>query len=112
MEVLSHVAIACRVWGWSGNVSPENLADLMDAVHNIPHLVRNWPGFDVSWLRRSLQRYEQKWRGQGRLALCQIFDDVVAGFEAREGKRSAPLAIEVEQEEDGPGWPRCRPSPE
>jgi hypothetical protein len=83
MTVLYRASITCRAWGWSGEVSGEHLADLMDAIHNIPELVQNWERCDVEFLRRSfLLPYQQKWSGRGGLALCDIFDQVVAGVKS------------------------------
>ncbi len=80
LTVLYRASIACRVWGWSGQVSAEHLTDLMDAIHNIPDLVREWERCDVEFLRRSfLLAYQEKWAGRGGLALCDIFDVIVAG---------------------------------
>jgi hypothetical protein len=80
MAVLSWASLACRAWGWSGEVTAEHLADLMDAIHNIPDLVQDWERCDVELLRKSyLLAYQQKWAGRGGLALCDIFDAVVAG---------------------------------
>lgn len=93
MEVLYRASITCRVWGWSGEVSAEHLADLMDAIHNIPHLVRDWERCDVAFLRTAfLLAYQQKWAERGGLALCDIFDDVVAGHDrhAESGAASDP----------------------
>ena len=39
MAVLYRATLTARRWGWSSHVSPEHLADLMDAIHNIPDLV-------------------------------------------------------------------------
>jgi hypothetical protein len=79
MTVLYRPALACRMWGWSGEVSPEHLADLMDAIHNIPELVRHWERCDIELLRGMLGDYERKWAGRGGLALLQIFDGIVGG---------------------------------
>ena len=80
MAVLYRATLTARMWGWSSHVSPEHLADLMDAIHNIPDLVQNWEKCDPERLRTVyLLPYEQKWAGQGGLALCQIFDQVIAG---------------------------------
>jgi hypothetical protein len=59
------------------------VADLMDAVHNIPWLLQNWEDCDIEFLRTAfLQVYEKKWLTKGGPALCQVFDQVVAGKEA------------------------------
>jgi hypothetical protein len=77
--VLYRSLLACRMWGWSGDVSPEHLADLMDALHNIPELLRTWEQCDLELLRGMLGDYEHKWRDRGGLALLQVFDGIVAG---------------------------------
>lgn len=79
MVVLHRLAITCRMWGWSGEVSPEHLADLMDAIHNVPELVQHWERCDLELLRGMLGDYERKWLNRGGLALLQIFDGIVAG---------------------------------
>jgi hypothetical protein len=79
MAVLCRSALASRMWGWSGEVSPEHLADLMDAIHNIPELVRHWELCDLQLLRGTLGDYDRKWAGRGGIALLQVFDGTVAG---------------------------------
>lgn len=61
MEVVRWAILEARVWGWQDNVSAEQLADLMDAVHNIPSLVQHWETCNQDWLKRSLEEYERKW---------------------------------------------------
>lgn len=79
MTVLRRSMLNCRAWGWSGEVSAEHIADLMDAVHNIPELVVRWERCDVEFLRTAyLLPYQQKWAERGGLPLCRIFDSVVA----------------------------------
>jgi hypothetical protein len=91
LTVLYRATIACRVWGWSGQVSPEHLADLMDAIHNIPQLIREWERCDVELLRTAfLQVYEKKWLGRGGLPLCQIFDEIIAQGEGNDEPDAAP----------------------
>jgi hypothetical protein len=85
LTVLQRSLLACRMWGWAGQtaaehpVSPAHLADLMDALHNIPELLRDWERCDVELLRGMLGDYELKWRDHGGLALLQVFDGIVAG---------------------------------
>jgi hypothetical protein len=38
------------MWGWLEELWPEHLADLMDAIHNIPGLVRQWERRDIELL--------------------------------------------------------------
>src|SRR5262245_5837122 len=79
LAVLDRAIITCRAGNWSADVPHEHTADLMDAVHTIPWLIRNRERCDVAFLRTAfLQAYEQKWLAQGGLALCKMFDDTVA----------------------------------
>jgi hypothetical protein len=80
LAVLRESIVFCRARGWNNDLSSEHLADLMDAIHNIPELIRNWERCDIELLRNSyLLAYEAKWLGRGGLALCTIFDDTVSG---------------------------------
>ena len=42
LRVIYMASLDARVAGWSGDVNAERLADLMDAIHNIPSLILNW----------------------------------------------------------------------
>ena len=85
LAVLDRAIIACRARCWSTEWSAEHIADLMDAIHNIPWLLHNWEHCDVEFLRTSfLQAYEQKWLDRGGLALCQIFDQALCGRHGEE----------------------------
>jgi hypothetical protein len=79
MTVLYRAILACRMWGWRGEVPAEHLADLMDAIHNLPELIQHWEQCDVELLRGMLGDYERKWLDRGGLALLKIFDGIVAG---------------------------------
>lgn len=83
MAVMQRATLTSRAWGWSGTVSAEHLADLMDAIHNIPQLVQHWELCDVEFLRTSfLQSYDRKWSGRGGLGLCELVDHLVDSQEA------------------------------
>jgi hypothetical protein len=78
MKVICKAAIYARDQGWRGSVDPMDIADLMDAIHNIPELVQNWERCDVELLRKSfLGVYQDKWSARGGPALRDIFDQVV-----------------------------------
>ena len=79
LTVLYRAVLHARLMGFSEAVNATHLADLMDAVHNIPDLVRNSERCDIELLRTAfLKAYDDKWTGRSGLALCDIFDQVVA----------------------------------
>jgi hypothetical protein len=60
MEVLIHT----RAPAWSEKPHSQ-IAELMDAVHNIPDLLCRWPDMDEEFVLKDLLSYEQKYcRGQ------------------------------------------------
>jgi hypothetical protein len=72
LEVLYRASVEARLLGYEGHGSglpPENcdrLAALMDAVHNIPHLILQWERCDEALLRGMLRDYDARW-GAGLL---------------------------------------------
>jgi hypothetical protein len=79
MRVVYRALLHARLMGWSGSVDSKHLADLMDAVHNIPDLVRHWEDCDTERMRAFLKNYEETWLARGGLPLCEIFDQAIAG---------------------------------
>lgn len=79
MRVVYQALLHARLMGWSGTVDPEHLADLMDAVHNIPDLVQHWERCDIGLMRACLTDYERTWLARGGVTLCEIFDQALAG---------------------------------
>lgn len=79
MVVLERAVLTCRAWGWSGDIPSEHLADLMDAVHNIPLLTPNWAEWCPNFVREPLMTYQRKWADRGGLMLCDVFDEIVSG---------------------------------
>ena len=74
-RVLSYALVRARMWGWEKSVDPDQLADLMDAVHNIPRLLHDWTPHDRELVLAALGDYEGKWADKGGPALRSIFDD-------------------------------------
>jgi hypothetical protein len=77
MTVVYRALLHARLMGFSGTVDAAHIADLMDAVHNIPDLVQKWDRCDIELIRTYLKTYEEKWAARGGLALCEIFDQKV-----------------------------------
>lgn len=77
LAVIREAIIWCRYGHWHQRLSPEQTADLMDAIHNIPELMKNWERCDIEWLRSSLQYYDRKWAHSQGPSLLAIFDSAI-----------------------------------
>ncbi len=76
LGVIRHAILDARVSGWSNKIQPDRLADLMDAIHNLPALLLDWERCDQKWLRSSLESYDRKWPGQGT-GLLHLYDRIL-----------------------------------
>ena len=65
LDVMRHAILLARVWGWEGVVPAEQLADLMNAVHNIPGTIMHWDLRQDEEIKRELEVYERKWAKNG-----------------------------------------------
>ena len=69
LEVLYAAAVEARLLGYEGHErgltsrQADQLADLMDAIHNIPHQLCDWERCDESLLRAMLHDYDVRWGG-------------------------------------------------
>lgn len=61
MHVMYWTFLKTRLWGYSGNVNPAMLADLMDSVHNVPHMISNWTEETVARIRIELSSFDERW---------------------------------------------------
>ena len=81
LAVLYRACIHGRLLGYDGargGLSVDRsrlLADLMDAVHNIPDLMIRWPECNRDLLRDMLAEFDAKWSGCG-IALLPVFDEI------------------------------------
>jgi hypothetical protein len=82
LDVLYRAAIAARMLGYEGHergLSPaqaDQLAELMDAVHELPNLIGDWGRCDESLLRGTLESYDTRWGGH----LLDAYDRKVAEY--------------------------------
>ncbi len=67
----------------------ELLADLMDAVHDLPPLIDRWPSCNEQLLRGMLQAFDHKWPDSG-IALLATYDAALAGRPSRSGRARSP----------------------
>lgn len=65
LRVIYIASLDARAAGWQNEVDPERLADLMNAIHNIPSLILNWESCDQELLKSKLLNYERKWGDDG-----------------------------------------------
>jgi len=55
LDVIASAVLRARSLGWSNDPDQlSEIANLMDAIHNLPELVRRWDTCDESLLRTSL----------------------------------------------------------
>ena len=75
LRALYVATLEARLIGYGGHergLSAEDsdrLADLADAVHNLPDLVRRWEDVDEPLLRGMLGEYDKKW---GHRSTCRL----------------------------------------
>jgi hypothetical protein len=92
LRVLYSATVEARALAWDGQQTPLNeqqvqrLADLMDAVHNIPLLLTRWEECNESLLRGMLCNYDTKWGAASRTLLAVVYQDVVDA--SRSGSRA------------------------
>ena len=85
LEVLERATIHARYilyGGHSGGLTAEQsdcLADLMDAVHNIPGLLNRWEDCNEPLLRTFLAVFDEKWRMRGGIGLLATYVRLVDG---------------------------------
>jgi hypothetical protein len=80
LEVLHRAAIEARMLGYEGHqgglppTKCDQLAELMDAVHEIPRLLADWERCDESLLRGILADYDKRWTS----GLLETYDRALA----------------------------------
>ena len=84
LAVMRRAIVDARFIAWGTSPLPkgrqEQVADLMDAVHNIPYLLNNWERCDQRLLRLFLESYDEKWVREGDgVRLANLYDEYVAG---------------------------------
>ncbi len=77
LDVMRHAILQARVWGWEGVVPAEQLADLMNAVHNIPGRIMHWDARQDEEIKRELEAHERKWARDGGPCLCTQYEQLV-----------------------------------
>jgi hypothetical protein len=81
LTVLERATLTARMLGFEGSShglsaeKSEQLADLMDAVHNIPHLLTLWEVCDEPRLVSILKDYDEKWGS----SLADVYTRVRSG---------------------------------
>jgi len=80
LAVLSRACIDARLLAWSGEkdglsaADASELADLMDAVHNLPYLLKNWERCDEQLLRATLTDFDHRHRTGKRVPLLHVYE--------------------------------------
>jgi hypothetical protein len=83
LRVLYAATLEARLIGYAGaegGLSAEEslrLADLADAVHNVPDLLRRWEDVDESLLRGMLADFDVKWGHKSTCRLLVTYEDAL-----------------------------------
>jgi hypothetical protein len=84
LTFLYRVTLYARIMGWD-HAPHDQIADLMDAVHNLPHLLSHWDQFDQVTFRQFLVSYDAKWHREGEsVSLLGCLEDCLAN--SKEGQ--------------------------
>jgi hypothetical protein len=83
LAVLQAACVRARLLGYQGQAGgmsverAELVADLMDAVRELPALIQGWPSCDERLLRGMLETFDRKWPQAG-VALLATYDSIAA----------------------------------
>ncbi|MBL0215086.1 MAG: hypothetical protein IPQ07_14510 [Myxococcales bacterium] len=84
LEVLRQATIRARFIAYGGHQEgltseqADCLADLMDAVHNIPELLTRWEDCNEALLQGMLEDFDRKWQGHPSAQLVSAYLRIVA----------------------------------
>lgn len=73
LVVLHRALIWGRLLSNSSAADADHINDLMDAVHNLPELLRTWETCDEERLQADLRDYSAKWVNKGGVNLVAAF---------------------------------------
>jgi hypothetical protein len=83
LRVLYVAALEARLIGYAGAKSglsadeSQRLADLADATHNIPDLLRRWEEVNESLLRGMLADFDRRWGAKSTCRLLVTYEGVL-----------------------------------
>ena len=83
LGVVYRVIIEARILGWEGEngnigIKPKEckyLADMMDAIHNIPLAINEEQHYDNDFLLLLLKGFDEKWANKENLSLMTTYND-------------------------------------
>lgn len=65
LTVIREAILHARVLAWQKR-SHEEIADLLDAIHNVPEMLIKWESCDEKYLKEKMESYDKKWtKGDG-----------------------------------------------
>ncbi|MAF26849.1 MAG: hypothetical protein QF819_02585 [Gemmatimonadota bacterium] len=106
LEVLSRAILEARATAHRGQEKglsageSARLADLMEAVHNIPALLNRWEECDEAWLTEGLRVYDSAWAEGGGPSLIAAWEKY--GLDATAGARSFQQAAKTTEAAGSP----------
>ncbi|OGT88110.1 MAG: hypothetical protein A2514_02610 [Gammaproteobacteria bacterium RIFOXYD12_FULL_61_37] len=79
IHLLGRVVLEVRARSIGPNKMPDDqIFDLMDAIHNVPHMLAQYGSFEDKMMRENyLAPYDEKWGGKERFRLLETLEDAM-----------------------------------
>jgi len=79
LKALHFGLVWCRKRALEGNAKPEEIAVMMDALHHVPEMLRDWNRHTIGEIRTHLDCFDgRRWNGPDLVA---VFDAELTGEE-------------------------------
>ena len=92
LYTVHRATVSCRNWSLSDDISREQINELMEAVHELPQIVRNWDSSSLDEIMTHLRCFEPaKWRARIDTELhsvpdvAEIFQQQMGEYESEKG---------------------------
>jgi len=90
-QLMYRVIINARLIAWGNSKlinrikssSNEHLADLMDAIHNVPIYLDKWEDWDEKMFLTILGCYDDKWTDRSGINLTEIYHHELESYRAQ-----------------------------
>lgn len=96
MKILSDVFTFTRHLAWERNPlrwkkTLNEIADMVDAVHNVPEMLFKWSECDEEYLLQQLTIYDKKWASRSGYSLRALYEE----YKKKERTNDSPITKKI-----------------